>query len=665
MTLSDTAATPAAPPVPALSRLWNRQLPHYPSIAVRRRYLALTVLSTISLYYMAYAQGSVATQIVAQYHLTFLELVLLGVFGNAVGALASLAAGLADRFGRANLIVGGMLVSSVLVAFAIPHAGSKGAFFTLTILLGLVEGAVLVATPALVRDFSPQVGRGQAMGFWTLGPVLGSLVVTLVSSHTLSSHPDWRWQYYAAGTTGLVVTALALVGLRELSPGLRDQLMVSERERVLVEARAAGIDPEKLLKGHWRQVLKLDVIGPALAISVFLLLYYALVGFLVVYFATVFGWSEAKANGLGNWYWATNALTLVLTGFLTDKLRVRKPFMVVGVAISVVGNVMFALASTDPTTSYGYFALCFVLSSFGGGMAYVAWMAAFTETVERHNPAATATGLAVWGWLLRSVVTVSLLVLTLVVPATSQIVDHGPRLQQIAAKYPSQIALMQELDPTVLSNLGDHPGDLGVQAAAVADLANLDQAQVFQALLFNSEHQTEIQTAQAIEPATLAALSATPPPSSAIDAAVRQIATKLGLSPAKAGERLIALSVAPKATLLYLQQHATALTAAGARLTSLSAIPAADATYLKDHAADVQQAQKVQAKQWQHWWWVCIGGQIAFLPFVFLLVGRWSPRGARRDAQQYEALVDNELRALREGELPEPRQADDSLALTD
>ena len=41
------------------------------------------------------------------------------------------------------------------------------------------------------------------------------------------------------------------------------------------------------------------------------------------------------------------------------------------------------------------------------GIAYAAWMASFTETIEAHNPAVTATGLAIWGWLLRLVVTAS------------------------------------------------------------------------------------------------------------------------------------------------------------------------------------------------------------------------------------------------------------------
>ena len=39
--------------------------------------------------------------------------------------------------------------------------------------------------------------------------------------------------------------------------------------------------------------------------------------------------------------------------------------------------------------------------SFALGVAYTPWMASFTETVEARNPALTATGLAIWGWIVR------------------------------------------------------------------------------------------------------------------------------------------------------------------------------------------------------------------------------------------------------------------------
>src|SRR3954452_10048606 len=428
-------------------RLWARQLEHYPDTGARTAYLAITVLATVVLYYQLYIQSAVATKIIADFGFTFTQFVFVLVIGNAVGAFASLFAGLADRWGRANLVVGGLLIVALLIAFALPNATSKAEYTAFFAIVSLVEGIALVATPALIRDFSPQVGRGTAMGFWTMGPVLGSLVVTEVSSHTLDSHPDWQFQFHVAGAVGLVVAFIALVGLRELSPQIRDQIMHSMRDRALVEARAAGLDPEQALRGHWRQMLRFDIVGSAFAISVFLLLYYILVGFTVVYFATVYGYPPERANALANWYWIANALALVATGVLTDRFRVRKPFMIVGTAIGLTGSILFALSATRPETSYHTIAVYFILASAGGGMAYVAWMAAFTETVEKHNPAATATGLAIWGWILRLVVTASLAIFTLVVPATSILVDQATPITEMKAEHPTEFAIITTVDP--------------------------------------------------------------------------------------------------------------------------------------------------------------------------------------------------------------------------
>jgi MFS transporter, ACS family, D-galactonate transporter len=157
------------------------------------------------------------------------------------------------------------------------------------------------------------------MAFWTMGPVLGSLLLTEVSSHTLSRHPDWRYQFQLCGLAGLAVWAIALIGLRELSPRLRDQLMVSMRDRALVEARAAGIDPDRALQGHWRQMLRADIVGSAVAISLFLMSYFLFTAFVVVFLATVFGCPAAAANALTNWYWIAAAITMPVIGFASDR----------------------------------------------------------------------------------------------------------------------------------------------------------------------------------------------------------------------------------------------------------------------------------------------------------------------------------------------------------
>lgn len=641
-----TVSTAAAGGPSGLARLWQRQLPHYPDDGARARYLGITVLATIVLYYELYVQGAVATKIIEDFGFSFTGFVLISVLGNAIGAFASLFAGLADRWGRANLVVGGLLLTALLVGLGLPNAGSKAAYTAMFALVSLLEGVVLVATPALIRDFSPQVGRGQAMGFWTLGPVLGSLVVTEVSSRTLGSHPDWRWQFYVCGAVGAVVFLVALVGLRELSPQIRDQLMVSMRDKALIEARAAGLDPERALQGHWRQMLRIDVVGPAFAISIFLLGYYVLVGFVVVYFATVHGYSEQRANSLANWYWISNAVALVVTGVLSDRVRVRKPFMVVGTLVSLVGGVLFALAATRPQTSYSSFVLYFVLSAFGGGVAYVAWMAAFTETVERHNPAATATGLAVWGWIIRIVVSVALFVLTLVVPATSTLVDKGTRVQEIVARYPGQVKVLQTVDPATLAALQRNPSDPAASVTALSELSGVPQGDVARTVQVSTRYREELATAQAVDPAVLGTLALDRTNATALQQAVSQISAKLGVPPDQAAARLQALGAVPVTDLLLVQANGPKVQAAATQLQSVAQVPPADLQYLSANGADVAQAQKDNPRQWRRWWLIAAAGQVLFLPFILLMAGRWSPRKAREDELEHERRVAEELAAL-------------------
>src|SRR5579863_3123876 len=271
--------------------LWHRQLDAYPNTGARVLYLAVTVLATIMLYYELYVGGSVSTYLLANLHMSFTFFVVILAFGNLIGAFGSLFAGITDRWGRANLVVIGLFITGILTLFIIPAATNRWAFGIEYFVLGLVEGICLVATPALIRDFSPQVGRATAMGFWTMGPVLGSLVVSIVASNTLHTSTTWGHEYVLAGSAGLVVFVLALLGLRELSPGLRDQLMVTMHDRALIEARAKGIDIEESLRNPFQQLLKADVVVSATGIAIFLLIYYTAVGFGLIYFTTVFGFS--------------------------------------------------------------------------------------------------------------------------------------------------------------------------------------------------------------------------------------------------------------------------------------------------------------------------------------------------------------------------------------
>jgi MFS family permease len=403
-------------------RIWNRELATYPERNPRRMYLLLVVVITAILYYELYVGGGVATLMLAQLKIPFPIFVYILAGGNLLGAFASLLAGLADRFGRANLVVYGLLVVGLITLLWVPNITTTLEWALSFGLVSFVEGIILVATPALIRDFAPQVGRATAMGFWTIGPVLGSLTVSAINTVTLPIYQTWQSQFVICGIIGLVVFALAFLFLRELAPALRDQLMVSERDRVLVELKAKGLDIEASLRHPWRQMMHVDIIASALGVSVLLLSYYTAVGFGLIYLVTVFQFSVAQANALANWTWGANALALVVAGLVSDRLRVRKPFMLAG---GIGGAVMlwFYLIQAGQHPSFATLAAIACVQTMFMGVAYVTWMASFTETVEAHNPALTATGLAIWGWLVRLVVTACFLCLPLVVKSVTPLIE--------------------------------------------------------------------------------------------------------------------------------------------------------------------------------------------------------------------------------------------------
>jgi MFS family permease len=393
------------------------------------------------------------------------------------------------------------------------------------------------------------------MGAWTMGPVVGSLVVTTVTSTTLDTS-SWQDEVRYSGAAGLVVFVVALFALRELSPALRDQIMVTLRDRALVEARAKGLDPAAARRGEWRQMMRPDITGSALAISLYLLLYFAAVGNFVVFFATTYGYTEQRANAVANWYWAANAIALVAVGVLSDRLRVRKPFMIVGAVGSIAATAVFATRATHPGTDYYTFAWLFVCIGVFSGVAYGPWMASFTETVEKHNPAATATGLAVWGWTIRIVVAVSTAFIPVLVTSVTPLVDHG-----------TQVAAAQRQAGPALRVVGAHPrlfAELGAYPPGKAPAALTARA------------------VREVGPADLAV--------------VRKAQPQLAL--------------------------------------------------LQKYGTKVQKASHDGPGQWRDWWWICVGGQVVFLPFVFLMAGRWSPKRAREDAELHRQAVEQELALL-------------------
>ncbi len=573
------------------------EIDEYPDNRKRTAYLGLAVLATIVLYYTYFTQTGVTPNILQYFHMSFSFYVYIVVVSNLIGAFASLPASKTDKFGRSNVIIYGLLIVGLLVAVGVPLCKTEWQFAIVISVLGLVEGAILVATPSLVRDFSPQLGRASAMGFWTVGPVAGSLLTSIVATHTLDhfiSHngaSGFKSQFIISGASALVVFVLAMFFMKDLSSRLRDQLMVSQRDRALIEARALGLTDQEVFAATthpWRQILKWDLVGSAIGISLFLLVYYAASAFFTIYWATVFknpnglNLTTGQANGLNAWFWWADLVALIIFGVLSDKFRVRKPFMLIGSIGAIVMLIVFLHQADNAHTGHNQLVLIEVLLAAFISLCYAPWMAAYTEMVEAKNPALVGTGLALWGWILRLTVGLSFLFLPLVINSVNPVVDNTPyatpAIQSFIVEHPASVSFAQE-----------HAKFLGV---------------------LNTPTNKPI----------VAALSANPSIPNIVAATKALGAANFALV-VKYQTQLKTLVVPYETQLNYLAAHQSQLLA-------------------------LQNGVAKSPKQWQHWFWVCVGGMVLFIPTIFLNHGRWSPAKAREDEEQHEADVAEELREL-------------------
>lgn len=592
-------------------RRWSRELDVYPDSRTRYTSLGIVVVVTIVLYYQLYLNGGVAVQLISDYGLSFRWFVMLTVASLTLAAAASYLGGFTDRFGRANVITGGLVAVSLISAVAIPMCESKWSFAAAICALNAIEGVVLVAAPALVRDFSPQLGRASAMGFWTMGPVLGSVAVTSVVGAS-SSSTTWHTQYSIAGVVGLAIAVLSLF-LKELAPGLRDQIVVEEKDRALVQARMRGIDVEHDLIHPTRKMLKADIVLPSIALSLFLTFYIGMVAFGATYFEVNFGYSQSSANKLLVWGWVANAIGLIVGGWFSDRLLVRKPFMLLGAVVSAISVFVFAERATSPETAHSAFVLILVVLFVFSGVAHVAWMAAFTETVERRNPALTATGLAIWAVVIRATFAIFIFVAPFVVDTVNPIADHGATVQEIAS--------------------GTSPDLSAAENKAVAAIAE-DPSIAAKMQELGERYSAEFQTAGAMDSTTSEALMLDPLDTAALEAAVNQIAGAFGVTTQAAQDRLIALGRVPRADLSFASTY-------GPVLQNTAVLGKLD--YLRNHAADVQKAVHDGPAQWQTYWRIAGIGMIIFIPMIWLMAGSWRPRKARDNLRTHEEFVAKEL----------------------
>ncbi|MFC5818829.1 MFS transporter [Nonomuraea harbinensis] len=385
-----------------------RELSVYPVGARRVRLLAIAVLASL----VANFETTIATilpLLMTDLGMSLEEYGLIAALSVLVGGVSAGFGGiLSDRWGRVAILVPTLTVTAAC-NFLLATVDSVSGLLAVRCLMLFIEGAGITITASLVRDFSPRMGRAQAFAFWTWGPVGASFLASALASLTLPLFGNaWQSQAILMGVVSLTLCAIIIWQIAEPSAALRAQVMDAEAE-VSAEEK---IDPGKLRELFRHPHLWAHVLGN----TGWQVLYWTFAIFGQTILVTAFGMAAAAANGVVALGIVLNALAVIAVGRISDRLRLRKPFTAAGTVLTIAALAYF-IGMVGAGASATHVVVVYALLFLALGIAYVPWMANFSENAEDVDARLQGSALGLWGMVVRVMIVAMLVVSPQVVAA--------------------------------------------------------------------------------------------------------------------------------------------------------------------------------------------------------------------------------------------------------
>lgn len=333
----------------------------------------------------------------------------LAALSVLVGGLSAGFGGiLSDRWGRVTILVPTLTVTAAC-NFLLATVDSVTGLFWMRCLMLFIEGAGITITASLVRDFSPRLGRAQAFAFWTWGPVGASFLASFIAGFTLPLFGNaWQSQAIIMGFVSLTMCAVVIWKIAEPSAALRAQVMEDEHALTVEGETTHGRVRELFRHPHlWAHVL---------GNTGWQVLYWTFAIFGQTVLADAFGLDTAAANRVVALGIVLNALAVVVVGRMSDRLRLRKPFTAAGTVLTA-GALVYFIALIGPGVPIAHVTFVYALLFMFMGVAYVPWMANFSENAEDVEARLQGSALGIWGMVVRVMIVVMLVVSPRVVEA--------------------------------------------------------------------------------------------------------------------------------------------------------------------------------------------------------------------------------------------------------
>ncbi|MGH7949645.1 MAG: MFS transporter [Candidatus Binataceae bacterium] len=382
----------------------KRTLDEYPRGRYRWALVLLTVLASIVTAY-PFQLAPLLPILLPYLEMSHLAYGYFFTFAILCGAATAVYGGpLADRLGRVVLIDICLAIVIVLV-FLNLLITDIATFVLIRTSMALVSGLMAGAGAALVRDMSPRMSRALAFGLFTLGPVGGSLFANFIAGATLPIWHTWQSQIWIMGILTAALYVPIFVWLKDLSSELRLRIFRDEIAALAAHGRLpkASETPASTREAFAALLRHPEIWLLVIAVVASLTMIFTLSAFGPLMFTEAFGYSPAEAARLNAYFWFANAAALIVTGYVSDRLQMRKPIAIAGGVGAALLMAWWILTFSAPLTPGAMALFATVLGCFFA-IGYVPWAAQFSETLEDLAPALQATGWALFtlafrGWI--------------------------------------------------------------------------------------------------------------------------------------------------------------------------------------------------------------------------------------------------------------------------
>jgi len=370
------------------ARFWGylrqREIDFMPVGRLRWWLLGLIILGWAVEQYEALKNGPVLVYILADFDKSLTQWGYVAAFAGLVySAGAVLLSRAADRWGRRPLMIWPVCAYAVISICGVFAPN----FWTLAFLVSAGSFMMAGMNPAVhaaSRDLTPRMGRAMVYSWVSLAFTIGALMSTAVAAQTLPIWPGWRSQYGIAAVLAVLTASVIFVFYRDLSARMRGQILQSQAsqpdpaaEHAPVAVAAAYADGRQVYRSPRLWLLSTVIVFWALT-------YVTVSGYVPTFLVQHHHLEPARAAGITSYFWVVFTASVFISGWISDRLRVRKPVTAFG---GVTTGVCFLVGASLPTdVPAATLILVWSLTGFCAGFIYPAWCAIYSETAESVSP---------------------------------------------------------------------------------------------------------------------------------------------------------------------------------------------------------------------------------------------------------------------------------------